>query len=215
MLGRFFSGAILTLDEIIRIAPVVSTGAIVASALVAASVFWYTRRANLRRATLDMVMKTFLDDEGQKKYRKFKEIVKKSQNSEDSFCLSSLKDLTEENAEDRATVLFQLNSYELVALGIRRGIFDEMFYKLWFHGQFTKDYDGVRKLIDSIQTDRPSMYCEFKYLNDRWVRSKHPIASPSRFRQAWWALTGQRNRLDSAFRSIDFSTGAPVIRPGG
>lgn len=186
------------LDRLIRIAPLVSASAIVTSAFVALCVFIYTRRANRRRATLDMVMRSFLDERGTKLYDEFKILVRKDQNTSDTFSLIDLVEHTAKNETDRNVVIDQLNIYELVALGIRRGVFDEKFYKLWFHRQFTRDFGHVSELIMQIQKKRPSTYCEFRALNDRWMRNRHPINHPNRGKLAWWALTGNFKSLDAA-----------------
>ena len=92
-----------------------ATGAIIAaiSVTVAFIAFIYTRRANRRRATLDMVMKTLLDDDAQVKYKKFRDIIRREQDTTDAFKIASLAEDAALGTEDRGTVNHQLNIYEL------------------------------------------------------------------------------------------------------
>ncbi|WP_230771088.1 DUF4760 domain-containing protein [Sphingomonas sp. Leaf4] len=193
----------MTLAEWAQYAPIVSATAIVISASVALGVFIYTRRTNRRRATLDMVMKTFIDDDSRKRYDSFKELVRKDKDSSDPFKLTSLSKLTSTNGVDRSIVVSQMNTYELVALGIRRGIFDEKFYKLWFHRQFTKDYESSMSLLQAVWEESPSIFCECKILYARWIKSRHPVSSPSRYKMGFWAITGNYKKLDAARKSMD------------
>lgn len=188
----------MTLDDWIKLAPLLSAGAIAISATVALVVFAYTRRVNRRRATLDMVMRTFLDERGAKIYEQFKAILHRHQDAGDEFTLLNLLTRTAENEKDRNIIIDQLNNYELAALGIRRGLFDERFYKLWFHWQFTKDFESVACLIDAIQAEKPSIYCEFRKLHDRWLKKKHPENHPSWFKMTWWSATRNRDALQKA-----------------
>ena len=190
----------MLLQDWIRIAPLVSLGVAIVSALVAYSAYVYTRAANRR---LDMVMKTFLDDDGRKRYDQFKELIRKDQDASDPFKMTSLRRLTSSNAVDRSILLSQLNNYELVSLGIRRGVFAEDFYKRWFHRQFTKDYENLMPFITAIQAETPTIFCEFQYLYGRWMKSRHPESAPSRIKMGWWAFTRNYKKLDAARRAMD------------
>lgn len=150
-----------------------------------------------------MVIKTFLDDDGRKRYDKFKELLRKDRDEADPFKLVSLVKLNATNGEDRSIVVSQLNTYELVALGIRRGIFAERFYKLWFHRQFTKDYESMLPFMAAVQEDSPTIFVEFKYLYRRWMKNKHPVASPSRRQMVWWALTRDYKKIDEARKAME------------
>ncbi len=185
----------MSLKELAVYAPMVSAAAIVASSITAFAVFAYTRRTNKRRATLDMVMKTFLDNDANSRYDDFISLVNKDADVLDTFQLTSLLHSTPTNIADRNVVLAQLNTYELVALGIRRGVFDEKFYKHWFHRQFTKDYDSVKPLLSLIQHEAPSVFCEYGSLYERWMKSKHPVSSPSRWKLMWWGATKNHEKL--------------------
>jgi Domain of unknown function (DUF4760) len=179
-------------------APALAVCVAVASALVAICVFAYTRRANRRRATLDMVMKTLLDEPSQKRYARFKQIMAKEKDLSDCFKVQSLFNATEGNSEDRNIVLQQMNIYELIALGIRRNLFDEMFYKRWFHNQFMTDYQNCKPFIDEAKNKKSTIYCEATALYDKWYRVGHPESTPGRLKMAWWALRNDTHQIDIA-----------------
>ena len=177
-----------------------AAGAIIAlvSAIVALFVFHYTRRSNRRRATLDLVMKTLLDESAQKRYSAFKRLIRKDGDPNDCFKLESLAEVQDENAGDRDLVIQQLNTYELISLGVRRGIFDEEFYKRWFHNQFRKDYESSHQLICKVQEKKSSIYCEYSALYRKWCKDGHPDASPGRLKMVWWSLTKNYTKIDEA-----------------
>lgn len=168
------------------------------SAVVALIVFTYTRRANRRRATLDMVMKTLLDEAARKQYREFRLIVMRSQDDDDCFKIACLADDEQLKSDERKTVLSQLNVYELMALGIRRKLFDEGLYKRWYHNQFMTDYEGAADFIKRLQAKKGSIYCEATALYASWLRDGHPMSSPNRFKMAWWAFRKQHDKIDAA-----------------
>lgn len=146
-----------------------------------------------------MVMRTFLDSESGARYDKFKNIIRRDEDPNDNFSLMGLFEKTPENEADRNILIDQINSYELSSLGIRRGIFDEAFYKLWFHRQFTKDFESVQPYIKKVQAEKsPSVYCEFCALYERWMRNKHPVANPNRFKMAYWAITKNHAKLHAS-----------------
>ncbi|SLJ86873.1 DUF4760 domain-containing protein [Novosphingobium mathurense] len=185
----------MELQKVAQIAQIVSTTAILISAATAITVLIYTRRTNRRRATLDMVMKTFVDDGGRILYDKFISLTRRDSDKADTFTFVDLKDHTPANEDDRNVVIDQMNTYELVALGIRNGVFDDKFFKHWYHSQFMRDYKALEPLMLSIREDRPSTFCEFRWLYEKWQKNQHPENEPGRLRKVWWALTGKDEKL--------------------
>lgn len=174
-----------------------AVGALVAclSATVALIVFIYTRRANRRRATLDMVLKTTVDDAGRERYAAFKKLMERHRNPADDLDILVLADPDCPASDAREILRTQINEYELIALGIRRGIFDEKIYKAWFQHQFLRDFESLSDFIGIVRGKRPSVFCEYVWLHERWKRAPHPENAPGRIRKAWWALTGNDARL--------------------
>jgi hypothetical protein len=114
-------------------------------------------------------MKTFVDEAGRLMYDKFIALTRKAEDPGSGFSFIGLKEYTPENEADRNVVIDQMNSYELVALGIR-GVFDDGFFKHWYHGQFMRDYRALEQLIIEIQKDRPSTFCEIQWLFNNWQK---------------------------------------------
>lgn len=175
-------------------------GAIIAAISVTVAYMAYrsTRKATRRRATLDMVMKTLMDNDVQAEYRKFRDLIRRHQDQEDEFNMATLANVDSVGNNDRNTVLQQLNIYELMALGIRRKLFDEALYKRWYHNQFMMDYEGVSDLIGQLQENKASIYCEASCLYKTWLKDGHPVSSPNRFKMAWWAFRRQHDKIDAA-----------------
>lgn len=133
-----------------------------------------------------------------KAYGDFKELLRKDKSPDDSFKLESLVDPKTTEIDDRRKILQQLNIYELMSLGIRRGLFDESFYKRWYHNQFMTDYEGARAFINGAQGRKNSLYCEYTALYQKWSQDGHPSMSPGRFKLAYWAITRQNAKIDNA-----------------
>lgn len=172
-------------------------GAIIAasSATVALVAFGYTRRVNRRRATLDMVLKTFMDDAGRERYAKFKKLMERHKDRSDELDILKLASPDSPVTAERETLRAQINEYELIALGIRRGLFDEKIYKLWFQNQFVRDYESLAQFIAVVREKRPSVFCEYVWLYTRWKAVPHPENAPNRLKLAYWAITGNKARL--------------------
>lgn len=175
-------------------------GAIIAavSVTVAFLAFLHTRKAVRRRATLDMVMRTLMDRDVQEEYRKFRDLIRRHQDQDDDFNMTKLAAAEAVGDTTRNTVLQQLNIYELMALGIHRKLFDEALYKRWYHNQFMMDYEGVQDLIEALQENKASIYCEASNLYKTWLKDGHPVSSPNRFKMAWWAFRKQHDKIDAA-----------------
>ena len=49
--------------------------------------------------------------------------------------------------KDRNEILSYLNYYEMVSIGIDRGVFDKDIYKAWMAGPFVRDWNAAREFI--------------------------------------------------------------------
>ena len=179
-------------------APAIGTAIAFITACIALFVLNYTRRANRRRATLDMVMKTLMDNYVQERANAFKLVLKRDQDENDVFKIESLLTQTSATSPERRDMLHQLNVYELMALGIRRKVFDEAFYKRWYHNQFMCDYEGSLALIRGLQDNKTTIFCECSWLYQKWLKDGHPESSPSRLKWAWWGLMKRTDKIDEA-----------------
>lgn len=166
------------------------------SVVIAFSVFAYTRAANRRRATLDMIMKMLMDESVQRRQAEYKGLILRDQDPNDCFKIESLAEPSMKGTKERIALLFQLNIYETMALGIRRGVFDEQFYKQWFHNQFLVDYKATEPFIRKMQEGiKKSIYCESDALYHRWLHNGVPGHSPGRSKMIFYSLTGQYGKI--------------------
>lgn len=145
-----------------------------------------------------MVMKTLMDASVQEEYKKFRDLIRRDQDPEDPFKMAGIATGEALGNDDRNTVLQQLNIYELMALGIRRGLFDEALYKRWYHNQFMMDFEGANELIEALQANKASIYCEASCLYKSWLKDGHPVSSPNRVKMAYWGFTKQHDKIDAA-----------------
>lgn len=182
-------------------APIFGVMIALISLAIAASAFIYNRRANRRRATLDFVMKQLMDESSQTEYAKFKALLKRDQNTDDCFKLETLADLNSKEYDDQKIILRQLNIYELMSLGIRRKLFDETFYKYWYHNQFKKDYEASLPFIKEVQKTKITIYCEMTELYNKWEKSGHPSSAPGMMKMMWWTIRKDYHKLGKAIES--------------
>jgi hypothetical protein len=89
-------------------------------------------------------------------------------------------------------------NYELMSLGIRTGLFDEAFYKRWYHNQFMKDYEFSLAFILKARERKNSLYCEYYTLYHKWSQNGHPHSSPGRLKMAYWGLMRKTDQIDKA-----------------
>jgi hypothetical protein len=176
----------------------IQTVCIVLSAVAAFVVIWHNGKIGRRQATISMVMTTFFDGAHGESYGKFKDLILNLQES--GTDISEFAEDRHDNEEGRAIILQAANHYEMVALGIKSGVFDEKFYKYWFFSQFTEDFDKLKPFIEKVRKLKTNQayFCEFESMAVRWKRKKHPVKHPARYKMIWWTITNQATRLKSA-----------------
>lgn len=86
-------------------------------------------------------------------------------------------DAADAEDEDRRAVVDYLNHYELVAIGIRKRVLDERFYREWMRGPFVRDWNAA---ADFVQQERwkldatggwkyhPTIYANYEAVACRW-----------------------------------------------
>lgn len=92
------------------------------------------------------------------------------------------------NEQETEQLLFVLNHWEYVAIGIRKGIYDDNMYRLATHGTATGLYSKARPFIEALRQNhaRPMIFAEFEHLAERWL--KQPLQAPPKglARLMWW-----------------------------
>ena len=168
------------------------------SAIAGFLVIRHTGRISRMESTIEMVRQTFFEEAPRASYKKFKELFITLKADGKSIADLAKPDL--EQSDEVAVLLRQLNNYELVSLGIKKGVFDERFYKRWFYSQLTSDFERLTPFIEAVRTQAKNQayWCEFTELADRWHRKKHPVKHPPKWRLIWWMLLGQHDRTRRA-----------------
>jgi Domain of unknown function (DUF4760) len=178
----------------------IQTVAVVVSAVAAFLVIWHNGKVERRKATIDLIAKTFFDGEIHNSYQVFKDIFIKREADPSSSSIISLESLaTKENQKhDDSECLNQvLNQYELISLSIKQKALDEQFYKQWFFTQFTKDYQKTLPFINALRKyfNLPTIYCEYTSLAERWLRKPHPLINIPIHKRLWRAVRNEPYRL--------------------
>ena len=91
------------------------------------------------------------------------------------FERGGIDDASDLNDEDRHILINVLNYYELLAQGIRRGMYDEEVVKDNYEPRMMHTFMMYREVIERLRYDTRSdrLYSEFEYLIKRW-RSEVP-----------------------------------------
>ncbi|EQB33446.1 DUF4760 domain-containing protein [Sphingobium ummariense] len=142
-----------------------------------------------REATIAMVNAQF-GEEGAK-YQDFKNTMQLIEANGNNIADYAKEDPDEKPIYD--IILRQVNRYELIALGIRQGVFNEKFYKMWFFSQVMRDYEKLSPFINETRQvfDNQAYFCEFESLAKRWDRKRHPVKHPPKWKIAYWVMTGK------------------------
>jgi hypothetical protein len=86
-----------------------------------------------------------------------------------------LKQYVGENSEGAVTVRQMLNTYELIAIGIRAGILDEKMYETFYRGTFVRDWNAAREFITEerdVAPRNPRYWIEMERLAQEFEKRK-------------------------------------------
>jgi|GEM_PF-3961540 len=175
------------------------TVCIVAGTGAAFLVIFHNGLISRREATIQMVDAQF-GEEGDR-YEKFKSLMTDIESL--NQCISEYAQETSDNKEARDIILRQLNRYELISLGIKKGVFNEGFYKRWFFSQVIRDHEKLSPFVAKTREiySNDAYFCEFDDLTNRWQRKKHPVKHPPKWKIVWWLVTGQTSRAKRALEA--------------
>lgn len=122
------------------VAPAVVVVATSVSLMAALHGFRVTRSVARMRATLDLIEKAESTDY-------YRNLTKTFSRLRRGRGFSHLNDPTEKDREDRLQLIAYLNHYEIVAIGIRRGILDDDTYREWISGTLVRDWNAVAAFV--------------------------------------------------------------------
>jgi Domain of unknown function (DUF4760) len=123
------------------------------------------------RATLDLLERLETHDYYQTRYRSFRKVRMEPNGVHRIIQLTSSG--TDETERDHC--LDFLNVYELLSLGMRKGILDERFFRRAYEPTLLRDWVAAKPLIDDMRNpnDRsksghPGYFEHYEWLVNRW-----------------------------------------------
>ncbi len=145
----------------------IQTTALLITGLAALGTIWFNRISAQQRATIDLILHQKVD----KNLIEAKKIwaeVKGKDEFNDLACKAH-----ENDTERRPHILYILNNYEFIALGVRTGAFHESTYKRAFYGVLTRDWESCDAFVISLrkQIGSPTVFQEFEALAKKWKNS--------------------------------------------
>ncbi|HEY8581043.1 MAG TPA: DUF4760 domain-containing protein [Beijerinckiaceae bacterium] len=128
-----------------------------------------------RRATFDHIAKTEADADVIKARRKFIELAKANGG------LARWAEEEHERSEEVQSIKLILNDFELIAIGIQRGIIDMEFYKRWYKSGVVRHWSHAHPFVAALRsrTRNNMLFHEFEQLAGWFDDNKAP---PRKFR---------------------------------
>lgn len=165
-------------------APMNDVGAILVSGgLAAAIALWGVtsqRAITRRRSTLELIARAEADKDIIAARTKFIELAR---------CNGGLEKYAEEDLEkedETQKIRLVLNEFELVSIGIQRGVVDYKLYRLWFRAGVVRYWMFAEPFVKRLRqrTSNKALYHEFEEMA-RWMQQEKPH-TPRR-----WAWVGK------------------------
>lgn len=98
------------------------------------------------------------------------------------YCSSKdkkLETLAEEGGENWAKVVYTINYFEKVAIGVNHGIYDDAMLRESWYSLFNSLYDAVSTTIAKQRISNPTHYQEMVEMACRWKKKKLSIRKSS------------------------------------
>lgn len=158
--------ALRTIDQCFDYGSYLQVGAIIVSIIVATVIVKTHRSIARKRAILDFIVHEQTDQDMIKARKTFVKLKKTG---------NLVQYATENNvAKDQTTTIRAiLNIYELAAIGIKKGAYDEEIYKDWCRTTAVRDWIAVKEFVKAAQGNFNSeIYVEFQALAIKWADEK-------------------------------------------
>ena len=134
------------------------------------------RAITRRRATIELMAAAEADKDVIDARRKFIELARADGG------LAVYAEEGKEKDADTQSIRLVLNSFELVAIGIQRGVIDYKLYKLWFRGGVIQYWMFAEPFVKRLRqrTSNKALYHEFEELA-RWIQDEK-VKTPRRWK---------------------------------
>ena len=128
-----------------------------------------------RQTTFSHIALLEMDGSTKKAQQTFNRLVKEKK-------LTELADEKHVGTEDVQMVFNVLNGFELISIGIQRGIIEPEFYQRWYRGQVVNTWRDSQPFIVALRArlDRPMLFHEFEEMA-RWMNQNRIP-----HRRFWW-----------------------------
>lgn len=147
------------------IGPLIQAGAILVSAACVAWMIRTNRQIARQRAVIDLIVKQQTDSDMIAARNKFVSL-KKAGN------IGTFAGADKRDGEEAVAIRFILNMYEVVAIGIKTGAYDEAIYKRWCKTTAVEDWKACKEFVEETQTRvGPNVYIEFRDLARSWANA--------------------------------------------
>lgn len=156
-------------DRLLPYAPFI-TALIAVGAVVTAIVAIRTQaRIARRRAAIDFFLKTDLDEKMLEAHREFEAALKQLKTHIAGG--GTVIDFAETNDAAYRQIWKYLNIHELIAVGIRRRVFDgTVCYNFWGDALVRHTSEAAAVIDHEMKVGAPSAYLELRLLNAKWAR---------------------------------------------
>ncbi|WP_299628010.1 DUF4760 domain-containing protein [uncultured Tateyamaria sp.] len=154
------------------VSPLVIALSACAAAIISITSIRSNKEIARKRATLDLIERSETTEHYQSLYKAFTDVRK------DDGGFEQLKSVTNPQLlEQRRKVIAYLNHYELMAIGIRKGILDEGVYGDFMRSTVVRDWHAAADFVTHIRTPTPDSgtevpankaFSEFETLAAKW-----------------------------------------------
>ncbi|SEG47121.1 protein of unknown function [Oceanospirillum linum] len=146
----------------------VQTAAIVLTAFFAAWAVFSARQMTRRKNSADVIFNSKNDKKLRDGIKTISQLHKDSTVELAQFAYDLSNDQTKR--DQAASINYVLNYYEYVAVGVKRGIYDEAILKDSSYSTLVHMYEFCQPYIENVrrQNQRPTTWCEFEALAQKW-----------------------------------------------
>jgi hypothetical protein len=155
--------------------------ALVAAALGGVIAVWaiYSQRAITRRqVTLEMLSENESEGTRTGNRQKYRQLAR------DPQILQTYAQADKEDTEEYQVVVRRLNEYELISIGIQRGIIDFEIYKLWWKSGTVRAWRDCKPFIETLRHRQRNdkLFYEFEMMVGWFEHDSRPA------RSRWWGV---------------------------
>ncbi|SDG34267.1 DUF4760 domain-containing protein [Pelagibacterium luteolum] len=142
----------------------ISAGAVLIAA--AAGAYWQ-RRISRQVLTFNNIVNLLWDEDYIKARQKFI-ALRDGENGQ----LTALAQAAKRDSDEAGVIAAILNDYEIVSIGVLKGVMDEKMMKRFYRSTVISDYDKIKPFIDEVRRvdNNQKLFSEFETLAERWRR---------------------------------------------